>query len=156
MRKPLKQPLTLLEVILVLVLLSVVGSVVGVRLSKALGEKKFHTSCQKLFLELETCHRLAGRMQADQDVVITSGEGKLSVRVFSPESGRSSSASWEADCILSWEGRSVDSLVLQFAASGAINPKGVLQLTQRNLVASLIVPLHFGYEQVEDDAFHRP
>ena len=118
---------SLLEVLIAIVFLATAATVVGVRVSHGLEERRFKTALGRLQIELQSAHRLAINMQADWIVTLKKEKNGFRITRACPEMDQSFSLIWEASCQLLWEREEFEALEFHFAATGKISPKGVLQ-----------------------------
>ncbi|MBF8262995.1 MAG: hypothetical protein HW387_660 [Parachlamydiales bacterium] len=116
-------------------LLAIVGSIIGIRISRALDEKQFQTAVNRLYIELESCRQMALNMQADWTAVLEKKGKRFVLQRLCPETAKSGAFEWAAPCELVWNGEKIQQIAFLFAASGKISPQGQLEIigTQRKV-----------------------
>jgi prepilin-type N-terminal cleavage/methylation domain-containing protein len=152
----LKQCFTLIEVMIVILILAVAGTVIGIRIDKALEEKQFQTAADRLYCELESCRHLAMNMQADWTVSLEKKKDRFIFMRASPETGRSATFEWAAPCQLLWNARPAERIVFQFSSTGKIAPAGLLELVGKTRRVQWNLPQLFHAAEGSDGALPRP
>lgn len=138
-----KRPLTLLELMIGLLLIAVVSGVIGIRIGKAIEEKRFRSSVERLFVELESCRRLALSAEVDWIVLLETKNGSLLLRKTCPETGKEIRASWKSPCKIFFNGEDARALSFQFTSSGKVSPAGVLILADGKRRVTWYLPDQF-------------
>lgn len=139
-----------------IVLLSIAGSVIGIRISRALDEKRFQTAVNRLYIELEACRRLALNMQADWTAVLEQKGGRFVLHRRCLETAMSSKAEWIAPCDLAWNGEKALQISILFAASGKISPAGRLEISGAGKKVHWELPQIFMVDEGAGGALPRP
>ncbi len=147
-RMTFKKSLTLLELMIGLVLIALVSGVVGVRIGGAMEEKRFRSSVDRLFAELESCRRQALAAQVDWVALLEKKKDIFILRKVCPETGKEVASTWKSACEMSFNGKAANALSFQFASSGKVAPSGTLILSDKKRTVSWKLPDQFSV--VED------
>ncbi len=114
-----------------LVLVVSISGVIGMRVGGALEEKRFRSSVERLFSELESCRRLALSGQADWLVLLEKKKDYFVLHKSCPELGKESEASWKSSCKVRFNGKPANALSFQFTSSGKVSPAGKLVIEDK-------------------------
>ncbi len=138
-----KRPFTLLEILIGILLIALVSGAIGLRVGKGIEEKKFSSSVDRLFVELEACRRLSLNAQADWIAILEKKEGKFFLHKSCPEMQKAVSVSWSTSCKIHFNQEEVSALSFQFSASGKLSPQGILTLSDGKRKITWTLPDRF-------------
>ena len=147
---------TLLEVMIAIFLIAIAASVVGINVSKALEDKQFQTSADRLYCELESCRRIAFNMQADWIVTIEMKMKRISLKRSCPETGQSFTIEWDAAGQLYWNSEILEPMNILFSSTGKISPTGCLEYVGQRKSVQWVLPQVFHIAEGSDGALIRP
>ena len=147
---------TLLEVMIAIFLIAIASSIIGIRVSKGLEEKRFQTSADRLYSELESCRRLALNMQADWLATIEMKSQRICLTRSCPEIGRSVTVSWEAAGRLYWNRAMFAQVSVLFSSTGKISPSGCLEYVGARKTIRWPLPQIFHVAEGSDGSLPRP
>jgi len=143
-----KRPFTLLELMIGIVLIAMAASVMGLQIYKSIAERRFQTCIDRLFVELESCRRLALSSQADWIAILEKRGSEFLLQKACPEMEKEMVASWPSFCKIYFNREPIQGLAFEFSASGKISPQGELVFANGEKKLSWRFPeLFFVFEQ---------
>lgn len=151
-----KRLFSLLEVMIAVFILALAGSVIGIRLGKALDEKQFQSAVDRLYSELESSRRLALNMQADWSVVLEKQKDHILLYRTCPEVTKSFAVQWKAPCSFLWNHEPIEKIAFHFSSTGKMEPAGLLEIVGSGHTVSWSFPGRFAITEGSDGAVRRP
>ena len=126
-----------------LMLIVIVSGVIGMRIGNAIEEKRFQSAVDRLFVELESCRRLALSSEADWIALFEKRDGCFWLRKSCPEMGKERLVSWRSSCEIRFNSEAVRTVSFQFTSSGKVAPEGVLSFEDGKRKLSWRLPDQF-------------
>jgi len=139
-----------------IVLLASAGTIIGIRLGKALDEKQFRTAADRLHAELEASRRLALNMQADYSIVLEKTNDSFILHRSCPEVAQSITMHWKALSRIQWNREPIEKIAFLFTATGKVEPKGVLEIIGSHQSVSWSFPELFAITETSEGTLRRP